>query len=80
MLLNTTQYPEQDNAEDFADDLNPYPKNEGDPVEGDWDDEEDDDFDDQMDFEEDLNEIRADDDFGDLDPDDDDHMPNGDEK
>jgi hypothetical protein len=69
-----------DNAEDFADDLNLKPTDEGNPVEGDWNDEEDEDFEDQMEFEEDMREIRTGDDLGEPDPEDDDHMPNGDEK
>ena len=49
-------------------------------VEGDWDDEEDEDFDDQMENLNDLNEIRAGDDLDepDIDPDDDDHLPDDD--
>lgn len=41
--------PDQDSHEDFADDLNLEPTDEGNPVEGDWEDEEDEDFDDQTD-------------------------------
>jgi len=73
------QYPDPDN-EDFADDLNLTPPAEETPVEGDWNDEEDEDFDDQMEFEEDMREIRTGDDVGEPDPEDDDHMPNGDVK
>lgn len=69
-----------DNAEEFADELNLKPTDEGNPLEGDWNDEEDEDFDDQMEFEEDMREIRTGDDLGEPDPEDDDHMPNGDEK
>jgi hypothetical protein len=71
--------PDPDN-EDFADDLNLTPPAEEAPVEGDWNDEEDEDFDDQMEFEEDMREIRTGDDVGEPDPEDDDHMPNGDQK
>ncbi|MBB3967664.1 hypothetical protein [Mucilaginibacter phyllosphaerae] len=67
--------PDQDNAEDFADDLNLTPPAEEKPVEGDWNDEDDEDFDDQMEFEEDLREIRTGDDLGEPDPEDDDHLP-----
>ncbi|MGY4539059.1 hypothetical protein ACVW0P_003485 [Mucilaginibacter sp. UYNi724] len=69
-----------DNNEDLADDLNLKPTDEGNPVEGDWDDEEDEDFDDQTESLNDLHEIQVDDDIGEPDPEDDDHMPNGDEK
>jgi len=44
-------------------------------VEGDWDDEDDEDFDDQMENENDLHEIRVDDDLGEPDPEEDDHLP-----
>ena len=69
------QNPDQDNSEDFADDLNLAPPDNGKPVEGDWNDEEDEDFEDRMEFDEDLREIRADDDLGEPDPEDDDHLP-----
>jgi hypothetical protein len=69
-----------DNAEDFADNLNLKPTDEGNPVEGDWEDEEDDDFDDQTESTNDLHEIQVDDDINEPDPEDDDHMPNGDQK
>ena len=72
--------PNPDNAEDFADDLNFSQPAEGSPVEGDWNDEEDEDFDDRMEFEDDLREIINGDDLGEPDPEDDDHMPNGDQK
>ncbi|MCQ6958630.1 hypothetical protein [Mucilaginibacter aquariorum] len=74
----SNQYPGQDNAEDFADDTNLTPSAEDSPVEGDWNDEEDEDFDDQMELEEDMREIRTADDLGEPDPEDDDHMPDGD--
>ena len=45
------------------------------PVEGDWDDEEDEDFDDQTESTNDLHEIQVDDDLGEPDPEDDDHLP-----
>ncbi|RFZ85816.1 hypothetical protein DYU05_09545 [Mucilaginibacter terrenus] len=44
-------------------------------VDGDWDDEEDEDFDDQMESTNDLHEIQVDDDLGEPDPEDDDHLP-----
>ncbi|MBD1383928.1 hypothetical protein IDJ75_01445 [Mucilaginibacter rigui] len=75
-----SQQPDPDNAEDFADDLNLTPPAEEPLVEGDWNDEEDEDFDDQMEFEDDMREIRTGDDVGEPDPEDDDHMPNGDVK
>nr|WP_067054803.1 hypothetical protein [Mucilaginibacter sp. L294] len=74
------QHPDPDNAEDFADDLNLTPPAEEKPAEGDWSDEEDEDFDDEMEFEEDMREIRTGDDIGEPDPEDADHMPNGDQK
>ncbi len=46
--------------------------------EGDWNDEEDEDFDDQFETRSDLNEIRAGDDVGEPDPEDDDHLPDDD--
>ena len=70
------QYPHDDNKEDFADDFTSSGK--ANPIEGDWNDEEDEDFDDQMEFEDDLHEIRTADDMGKPDPEDDDHMPDGD--
>ena len=69
------QNPDQDNNQALADDINLTPPAEGNPVEGDREDEEDEDFEDQMEFEEDLREIRADDDLGEPDPEDDDHLP-----
>jgi hypothetical protein len=69
------QHPDQDSYEDFADDLNLKPTGEGNPVEGDWDDEEDEDFDDQTESVNDLHEIEVDDDLGEPDPEDDDHLP-----
>ena len=52
------------------------PANHGAPVEeGDWNDEEDEDFDDQMESANDLHEIRVDDDLGEPDPEEDDHLP-----
>jgi hypothetical protein len=49
-------------------------------VEGDWNDEEDEDFDDKMEVEDDLNEIRVGDDLNEpnINPDDDDHLPDDD--
>ena len=48
------------------------------PLEGDWNDEEDEDFDDLLDDKDDLNELRADDDTLEPDPEDDDHLPDED--
>jgi hypothetical protein len=48
------------------------------PLEGDWDDQEDEDFDDILEDKEDLHEIRVDDDKGEPDPEDDDHLPDDD--
>jgi hypothetical protein len=69
------QNPNQDYNDDLSDDLNLTPPAEEDAKEGDWNDEEDEDFEDKMDFEEDMREIRADDDLGEPDPEDDDHLP-----
>jgi hypothetical protein len=49
-----------------------------DPLEGDWDDQEDEDFDDILEDKEDLHEIQVDDDRGEPDPEDDDHLPDDD--
>jgi hypothetical protein len=54
------------------------PGQEDEPVEGDWNDEEDEDFDDQTESVNDLHEIQVDNDLGEPDSEDDDHMPNGD--
>ena len=48
------------------------------PVEGDWNDEEDEDFDDETENTNDLHEIQVDDDLGEPDPEDDDHLPDDD--
>ncbi|MFA6087673.1 hypothetical protein [Mucilaginibacter sp.] len=48
-------------------------------MDGDWNDEEDEDFDDQTESRNDLHEIQVDDDLGEPDPEEDDHMPNGDQ-
>ena len=69
------KYPGQDSDEDFADDLNLEPTAGVHPVEGDWEDEEDEDFDDQMESVNDQHEIQVDDDLGEPDPEDDDHLP-----
>ncbi|MDB5137589.1 MAG: hypothetical protein JWP37_4192 [Mucilaginibacter sp.] len=45
------------------------------PVEGDWDDEDDEDFDDRAQDLDDLHEIQVDEDLGEPDPEDDDHLP-----
>jgi hypothetical protein len=71
------QFP--DNADDPGD-LNLTPPAKETPVEGDWNDEEDEGFDDQMEFEEDMREIRTGNDVGEPDPEDDDHLPDGDAK
>lgn len=49
-----------------------------DPLEGDWNDEEDEDFDDVLDDKDDLHEIQVNDDRGEPDPEDDDHLPDDD--
>jgi hypothetical protein len=69
------QYPSQDNTENFADDLNLTPPDEETPTEGDWNDEEDEDFDDQTESRNDLHEIQVDDDLGEPDAEEDDHLP-----
>jgi hypothetical protein len=64
-------------SDELADDLN-LTSSTDEPVEGDWNDEEDEDFDDQTESVSDLHEIQVDDDLGEPDSEDDDHMPNGD--
>ncbi|WDF76588.1 hypothetical protein PQ469_22125 [Mucilaginibacter sp. KACC 22773] len=54
------------------------PRNDDNPIEGDWDDEDDEDFDDQLDAESDLHNIQAGDAADEPDPDDDDHLPDDD--
>jgi hypothetical protein len=54
------------------------PRNDDNPIEGDWDDEDDEDFDDQLDAESDLHHIQAGDAADEPDPDDDDHLPDDD--
>jgi hypothetical protein len=54
------------------------PGDEDESLEGDWNDEEDEDFDDKTEFINDMHEIQVDDDLVEPDPEDDDHMPNGD--
>ena len=54
------------------------PGEEDEPVEGDWNDEEDEYFDDKTEFINDIHEIQVDDDLVEPDAEDDDHMPNGD--
>lgn len=49
-----------------------------DPLEGDWDDQEDEDFDDILEDKEDLHEIQVDGSIGEPDPEDDDHLPDDD--
>jgi hypothetical protein len=51
---------------------------EDDIEEGDWGDEDDEDFDDELDAKNNLDEIRQNEAFRELDPDDDDHLPDDD--
>jgi hypothetical protein len=77
-MQSTDQYNDPENESDeLADDLN-LTSSTDEPVEGDWDDEEDEDFDDAVESRNDLNEIRAGDDIGEPDPEDDDHLPDDD--
>ena len=77
-MQSTDQYNNPENESDeLADDLNLTPSAD-EPVEGDWDDEEDEDFDDAVENRNDLNEIRVGDDLGEPDPEDDDHLPDDD--
>ena len=54
------------------------PGEDDEPVEGDWNDEQDEDFDDQMESENDLHEIRVGDDVREPNPEEDDHLPDDD--
>jgi len=79
MQLPENEY-EAGKSDELADDLNVTssvdPDGDDDlPVEGDWDDEEDEDFDDETESRNDLHEIQVDDDLGEPDPEDDDHLP-----
>ncbi len=65
-------------SDSFADDLNLNPPDEDLPEEGSWGDEEDEDFEDQVEWRDDMNEIRAGDDLNEPDPEDDDHLPDDD--
>lgn len=49
-----------------------------DPLEGDWNDEEDEDFDDILEDKDDLHEVQVGDDTDEPDPEDDDHLPDDD--
>ena len=50
------------------------------PVESDWDDEDDEDFDDRVADLEDLHQIELEEELGEPDPDDDDHLPDDDDE
>ncbi|MBD1393247.1 hypothetical protein [Mucilaginibacter glaciei] len=54
------------------------PDEEEEPIEGDWNDEDDEDFDDRLEAENDTREIRVGDDVREPDPEDDDHLPDDD--
>ncbi|RVU00102.1 hypothetical protein EOD41_14165 [Mucilaginibacter limnophilus] len=51
------------------------PREDDDPIEGDWADEEDEDFDDQTEGLDDLDELYEEAEYDEIDPDDDDHLP-----
>jgi hypothetical protein len=77
-MQSTDHYNNPENeSNELADDLN-LSSSTDEPVEGDWDDEEDEDFDDAVENRNDLNEIRVGDDIGEPDPEDDDHLPDDD--
>jgi len=76
--MDFTEYQNQSTANmSFDEILMQFPRGD-DPIEGDWNDEDDEDFDDQLDAEDDLHEIQVDDDLGEPDPEDDDHLPDDD--
>lgn len=77
-MLPENEQPDHFEPDDFEHNLNLNPPDEGNALEGSWDDEEDEDFDDQTEAIDDLNEIRAGDDLGEPDPEDDDHLPDDD--
>ncbi|RZK51988.1 MAG: hypothetical protein EOO87_16315 [Pedobacter sp.] len=54
------------------------PREDDEPVEGDWNDEEDEDFDDQAEGLDDLDELYKESEEDEIDPDDDDHLPDDD--
>ncbi|CAN5360040.1 hypothetical protein BH09BAC6_BH09BAC6_26220 [soil metagenome] len=62
----------------LADSNRPSPPGDEDPVEGDWNDEDDEDFDDRAEDLDDLHEIQVGDDIGEPDPEDADHLPDDD--
>lgn len=75
-LFNPHTNSKEYESANIVEDLNLTPTNQEIPAEeGDWDDEEDEDFDDQMESENDMHEIRVDDDLGEPDPEEDDHLP-----
>jgi hypothetical protein len=75
-LFNPHTNSKEYESANIAEDLNLMSTNQENPAEeGDWDDEEDEDFDDQMESENDMHEIRVDDDLGEPDPEEDDHLP-----
>ncbi|WP_177183904.1 hypothetical protein [Mucilaginibacter sp. OK283] len=54
-----------------------FPRDDN-PIEGDWNDEDDEDFDDQLDAESNLHQIRVGEDIDEPDQEDDDHLPEDD--
>lgn len=78
MEFTESMHPETTSTMFLYDTLTQPTGSNGNPLEGDWDDEEDEDFDDQLETENDLHEIRVDDDLGEPDPEEDDHLPDDD--
>jgi hypothetical protein len=65
---------------EFLNTITSWNPDDNEPVEGDWDDEDDEDFDDRVADLDDLHEIELEDEFGETDPDDDDHLPDDDDE
>lgn len=78
LMMQLPSGDEHDRADSFEDDLNLNPPDEDLPEEGSWGDEDDEDFEDQVEWRDDMNEIRAGDDINEPDPEYDDHLPDDD--
>ncbi|WP_374950491.1 hypothetical protein [Mucilaginibacter sp.] len=79
MQFSESRYQEADHSVFLYDTLYMQaPGEDKEPVEGDWNDEDDEDFDDQVESENDLHEVRVGDDVREPDPEDDDHLPDDD--
>ncbi|MFD0794334.1 hypothetical protein ACFQZX_11960 [Mucilaginibacter litoreus] len=75
VLLMMSAYNDSDDHNDLADNLNLESPDEDMPREGSWGDEDDEDFDDETETRNDLHEIQVDDDLGEPNPEEDDHLP-----